>query len=95
MRKRILSAAIACAMILSVAASSITANAATVEPVGSAAAENVKVSKSVYEDFQYYEYDDEISISEYQGSGGDVVIPETINGKPVTSIENSAFSQNI
>ena len=33
-----------------------------------------------------------ITITGYTGSGGDVILPDTINGLPVTSIGASAFS---
>jgi len=32
-----------------------------------------------------------ITITGYTGSGGDVVIPDTTNGLPITSIANNAF----
>src|SRR5271156_6757390 len=36
----------------------------------------------------------QISIARYTGPGGDVVIPDTINGLPVTEIADSAFGAN-
>jgi hypothetical protein len=38
-------------------------------------------------------FDDAVVISEYIGSGGAVTIPDTINGLPVNSIADTAFSQ--
>lgn len=42
-------------------------------------------------DYTYTESGGEITITEYIGSGGDVVIPDTIEGMPVVSIGDSAF----
>ena len=44
-----------------------------------------------YGDFNYGYSNDEITILEYNGSGGDVVIPSTIDGYPVVAIGESAF----
>lgn len=43
------------------------------------------------EDYTYVTNIGAIAITGYIGSGGDVVIPDIINGLPVTSIEDSAF----
>ena len=45
----------------------------------------------VYGDFEYEIYDYEVTITEYTGNGGDVTIPDKIDGKPVTSIGKYAF----
>ena len=42
-------------------------------------------------DFSYYIENGEVVIERYHGSGGNVVIPNTIEGKPVTIIGQSAF----
>jgi hypothetical protein len=42
-------------------------------------------------DYWYYEYNGEITITRYEGTGDNVTIPAQINGKPVTSIGTSAF----
>jgi hypothetical protein len=42
--------------------------------------------------FNYITANNEITITGYTGPGGDVTIPDTINGLPVTSIGDSAFS---
>jgi hypothetical protein len=44
-----------------------------------------------YEDFTYRISNSTVTIYGYTGSGGDVVIPATIDGMPVTSIYNNAF----
>jgi hypothetical protein len=45
------------------------------------------------EDYYYYTTNNgAITITGYTGSGGDVAIPGSIDGLPVTSIGNSAFS---
>lgn len=52
----------------------------------------------VYGDYKYAEYTNEIEIKAYTGTGGEVSIPDAINGKPVTSIASFAFyhiGQNI
>ncbi len=47
-------------------------------------------------DFKYEDIEDGIKITEYLGSGGDVKIPEKINGKRVICIGTSSFlSKNI
>ena len=43
-------------------------------------------------DFEYSVDGDEVTITRYNGEGGDVVIPGTIEGKSVTSIGVAAFS---
>jgi len=42
-------------------------------------------------DFTYTETENAITITKYNGQGGSVNIPAQINGKPVTSIGDSAF----
>ncbi len=42
--------------------------------------------------FNYITNNDTITITGYTGSGGDVTIPDTINGLPVTSIGDGAFN---
>ena len=42
-------------------------------------------------DFKYYIADDQAMISQYVGPGGDVVIPDTLDGYPVGSVSSSAF----
>lgn len=42
-------------------------------------------------DFAYTVNNDKVSITEYRGSGGDVVIPAEIEGRKVTSIGQNAF----
>ena len=44
------------------------------------------------QDYTYITNNGTITITKYTGSGGDVTIPDTINGLPVTSIGDSAFS---
>ena len=43
--------------------------------------------------FSYSDNGTEIAITSYNGSGGDLQIPSTINGKPVTSIAAYVFAQ--
>ena len=49
------------------------------------------VSAEIYRDFEYYYEGDSITINGYNGIGGEITIPSTINGKSVTSIGGSAF----
>ena len=42
-------------------------------------------------EFKYKEQDGKITITNYTGDGGKVVIPSEIDGKPVTEIGNGAF----
>ena len=44
------------------------------------------------QDFSYTNTNGTITITGYKGAGGNVVIPDTINGLPVTSIGDSALS---
>ena len=47
----------------------------------------------VYGDFQYSVNDDNtVTVTKYTGNGGDVIIPDTIDGKSVTSIGSWAFA---
>lgn len=45
-------------------------------------------------DFEYFENEKGITVSGYLGKGGDIVIPESINGKAVTEIGIRAFGGN-
>jgi hypothetical protein len=47
---------------------------------------------AVQAQFNYMTNNGTIAITKYTGSGGAVIIPDTINGMPVTSISWSAFS---
>ena len=47
--------------------------------------------ESPVSDFQYYESGDGITIYKYIGTESDVIIPELIDGKPVTAIYDEAF----
>lgn len=42
-------------------------------------------------DFIYFEYSDHVNIHKYIGPGGDVTVPGTVNGKPVSFIARDAF----
>ena len=42
-------------------------------------------------DFEYEIDDSEVTITNYTGAGGDVVVPDTIDGLPVTAIGDNAF----
>ena len=44
-----------------------------------------------YGDFMYTVTNGNVTITGYEGAGGDVVIPDTIEGYPVTEIGNEAF----
>ncbi|MBO5437240.1 MAG: leucine-rich repeat protein, partial [Thermoguttaceae bacterium] len=45
-------------------------------------------------DFQYTRHNDHIEITKYIGCRSDVTIPSTIDGLPVTSIGDSAFTDS-
>ena len=49
------------------------------------------VNAEIYRDFEYYYEGDSITINGYNGIGGEITIPSTINGKSVTSIGRYAF----
>ena len=42
-------------------------------------------------DYTYWIYNEETTISGYNGSGGNITIPSTLGGYPVTKIFDSAF----
>ena len=42
-------------------------------------------------DFEYEVDDGKVTITDYTGAGGDVVVPDTIDGRPVTCIGDNAF----
>ena len=42
-------------------------------------------------DFEYEVEDGKVTITNYTGKGGDVVVPDTIDGLPVTAIGDNAF----
>lgn len=55
---------------------------------------NIDVSseeKTTEDNFTYYEADDYAVITGCKQNGGNIVIPQTINGKPVTAINDEAF----
>ena len=51
----------------------------------------IAASAAAYEDFEYSVDGDTVTITEYKGNGGDVVIPSEIDGKKVTAIGEFAF----
>ena len=51
----------------------------------------LKLSLSVPQGLQYSSSDNEVIITRYTGSATEIVIPDTIDSKPVTSIGNKAF----
>ena len=55
--------------------------------------EQIGSGDSVYGNFEYtVSYNNEVTITKYKGSDTEVVIPSAIDGKPVTSIGDNAFS---
>ncbi|TGE31851.1 leucine-rich repeat protein [Desulfosporosinus sp. Sb-LF] len=74
------------ALILADTAILITVNGKTTSQ-----AITVNVAANVNPDYTYTVTDGEAQITKYTGSGGDVVIPGTLGGAPVTSIGNYAF----
>ena len=44
-------------------------------------------------DFKYEVDDGKVTITRYKGNGGDVVVPDTIDGRPVVAIGVSAFGR--
>ena len=59
--------------------------------VAKASAEDAETSADGWE---YYEEDGGITISGYSGTATELVIPDTIDGKAVTAISDSAFADN-
>lgn len=57
------------------------------------AASGLAVLADTYGDFEYSVDGDKVTITKYNGEGGDVVIPGTIEGKSVTSIGDRAFCE--
>jgi len=45
-------------------------------------------------DYDYTESNGKITITKYKGTGGNVTVPSNIDGKPVASIGNQAFSDS-
>ena len=71
----------------------------TIECTEGSKAQAVAVSKGInyriLTDFNYSDNEDgTITITEYLGNGGDVVIPSEINGKTVTGIDKRVFKNN-
>ena len=62
-----------------------------VSSAGVIAGTSFTVNAETYGDFEYYYEGDSITINGYNGIGGEITIPSTINGKSVTSIGGSAF----
>lgn len=61
-----------------------TTSIATLNLINTVGAENNAV-------FEYYVSDGAVRIERYLGPGGDLIIPATIDGKPVTEIGSNAF----
>ncbi len=75
---------------VSLAAAMLTATGFS--SVGSYIGTSVSVSAATYGDFNYsVDNDNTITITGYSGSGDQVTIPSTIDGKSVTTIGESAF----
>lgn len=55
--------------------------------------EITKKENKVYKEYKYTENEDYIKIERYSGEDEKVVIPESINGKPVKALGNNAFYQ--
>ncbi|MBO4932817.1 MAG: hypothetical protein J6I42_11605, partial [Clostridia bacterium] len=72
---------------------SLILTAAVMLTLGIAAGADEAISGILSGDFMYMVNDDKVSvtITEYLGDGGDVVIPETLEGYTVTAIGESAF----
>ena len=68
-----------------------TALLGTKNPLSGQPGNAVAVNNESFEDFTYTANGDNLTITKYNGSGGAVVIPSTINGKTVTSIGKEAF----
>ena len=96
LRKRILSLLIACSMLAAVG-TGISAYAAEVDS-GLSSGNNVlsqssasEIDKKIYDDFEYVTYESQnhskVHITSYLGNNSSVVFPNTIEGKPVVSIE--------
>ena len=49
------------------------------------------IKSDTFGDFKYTEYADGVTVTKYIGNGGDVVIPDEIDGKPVTEIGQHTF----
>ena len=73
---------------------------ASTDPVGSAASGVAQETgddasaTTAQDEFVYSTNNDAISVVKYTGSGGAVVIPDTIHGFPVTEIANDAFHRH-
>jgi len=48
----------------------------------------------VYQDFNYTIVDNKATVTKYKGTSAEVVIPDSINGYPVTNIGDYAFEKN-
>ena len=79
--------------VLATALSAVTLLCTGFTTLGQFAGTSVPVSAAqVYGDFEYnVNNDNTVTITKYTGNGGDVVIPNTIDGKSVTSIGRWAF----
>ena len=55
-------------------------------------AESSRLSKAVYEDYEYTVTDNTVTITKYNGIDYQITIPDTINEMPVTAIGDFAFS---
>ena len=60
--------------------------------VGLAAGLLVGVTATVQAQFSYQIHDGMVTITGYTGPGGDVLVPDTIDGLPVTRIGDMAFA---
>lgn len=50
---------------------------------------------AVFGDFEYRDNGTTITITRYNGTGGEIIIPETIDGKPVREIGSEAFYEKV
>ena len=80
--------------VLAVALSAVTLLGTGFTTAGQFVDTSISVSAAqVYGDFEYeVNEDNTVTITKYTGNGGDVIIPDTIDGKSVTKIGRYAFS---
>ena len=90
--RKVLSLILALNMSVPMMGAVIPVSASTSMPDLSQAAEDFKSSTKTNQDFMFIDTgDDTVAIALYKGNGGEVVVPEEVDGKKVVSIWGSAF----
>ena len=73
---------------------SVTGTTASSTTVTTTATTTAATTPKPYTSFEYEDYDGGIMLTSYTGTEPDVIIPDSIDGKPVTAVGSGAFNKS-